>query len=282
MHGRGGRTYFCRVSSTSSPTDVSDSNTTTRVHRLADLTWEDVLRLEDPVVAILPVGATEAHGPHLPLGTDVIIAEAMAEAGGARLAKERITSVILPAVAYTAAPFAAGFPGTVSTPVDAVAGVIAAAAEGAERAGSRVLAIANAHLDPTHVDCLRGAVAAVSAARRIAVAFPDVTRRRLAERLTEEFLSGACHAGRYETSLVLAARPDLVRPEIAAALDPNPASLVDAVDAGHRTFEAAGGARAYFGWPAEATAEEGRRTIEILGEMLAESVREALGGAEAT
>lgn len=255
---------------------MSDSNTTTRVHRLADLTWEDVQRLEAPVVAILPIGATEAHGPHLPLGTDVIIAEAMAEAGGARLADERITSVILPAVAYTAAPFAAGFPGTVSTPVDAVAGVIVAAAEGAERAGSRVLAIANAHLDPTHVDCLRDAVAVVSAARRIAVAFPDVTRRRFAERLTEEFLSGACHAGRYETSLVLAARPDLVRSEIAAALDPNPASLVDAIDAGLRTFEAAGGPRAYFGWPAEASAEEGRRTIEILGEMLAESVRGVL------
>lgn len=255
---------------------MSASNTTTRVHRLADLTWEDVRRLEAPVVAILPVGATEAHGPHLPLGTDVIIAEAMAEAGGARLADERITSVILPAVAYTAAPFAAGFPGTVSIREDAVGAIVAGVAEGAELAGAGVLAIANAHLDPAHVRCLRDAAARIAAAGRIAVAFPDVTRRRLAKRLTEEFRGGACHAGRYETSIVLAARPDLVRLDIAAALDPNPVSLVDAIEAGRGTFEASGGPRAYFGWPAEASAEEGRRTIEILGGMLAESVRRVL------
>src|SRR5262245_39517096 len=57
------------------------------VRELADLTWEEVRDLDHArAVAILPVGAVEAHGPHLPLGTDVVIARAMARAGAGHLA----------------------------------------------------------------------------------------------------------------------------------------------------------------------------------------------------
>ncbi|MEM8997114.1 MAG: creatininase family protein, partial [Acidobacteriota bacterium] len=50
--------------------------------RLFDLTWKEAAEFDlDRTAAILPVGAVEAHGPHLPLGTDVVIAEAMAAAG---------------------------------------------------------------------------------------------------------------------------------------------------------------------------------------------------------
>ena len=244
--------------------------------RLADLTWGEASELAPPWVAILPVGAIEAHGPHLPLATDCIIAEAMAEAGAGRLSGSGMSVILLPTLSYTPAPFAAAFAGTVSVPADAVRRVVEAVAEAVANAGAAALAIANAHLDPAHVACLRDATATIAAAGRIPVAFPDVTRRRLADRLTEEFRSGACHAGRYEGSIVMAARPDLVRASIASSLPPNPASLVDAIAEGRTTFEAAGGPRAYFGWPADATAEEGRRTIAILGDMLAEAIDEAL------
>jgi hypothetical protein len=57
------------------------------VHSLASLTWPAVRDLPAArTVAVLPTGAIEAHGPHLPLGTDVIIAEAMARAGADLLA----------------------------------------------------------------------------------------------------------------------------------------------------------------------------------------------------
>jgi creatinine amidohydrolase len=242
--------------------------------RIGDLTWQEVAALPDGWIAILPVGAVEAHGPHLPLGTDCIIAEAMAEAAAERLSEGGTTPALLPTLTYTAAPFAAGFPGTLSVPAEAVRRTVDGVARGLADAGAAALAIANAHLDPAHVACLREAAAAVAAAGRIRIAFPDITRKRLAERLTDEFRSGACHAGRYEGSIVMAARPDLVRASIASELPPNPASLVDAMAAGHTTFEAAGGPRAYFGWPADATAEEGRRTIAILGDMLAEAIEE--------
>ena len=57
------------------------------VHELAQLTWEEVRDLDRAqTLVILPVGAVEAHGPHLPLATDVVIAGAMARAGARRLA----------------------------------------------------------------------------------------------------------------------------------------------------------------------------------------------------
>jgi creatinine amidohydrolase len=72
--------------------------------------------------------------------------------------------------------------------------------------------------------------------------------------------------------VVLARRPELVRRELAAALPPNPASLSRAIREGRRSFAEAGGSHAYFGDPAAATAEEGRATIETLGEILADAV----------
>src|SRR4029077_13853045 len=106
----------------------------------------------------------------------------------------------------------------------------------------------------------------------LAVAFPDLTEKPWAPRLTDEFRSGACHAGRFEGSIVLAARPDLVRDSLRRALPANPASLSRAIRDGRRTFVEAGGPDANFGAPAEATAEEGERTIETLGEILDEAL----------
>ena len=247
------------------------------LHRLAEMTWEEVRDLpEEGVVAIFPVGALEAHGPHLPLATDVVIAESMAEAGGRILSADGIDVLLLPPLPYTRAGFAADFPGTVDVGADLVTRLVTDVARSLGTHGVEVLALANAHLDPDHVSSLRAAAEEIAGEGVIDVAYPDLTRRRWAERLTDEFRSGACHAGRFEGSVVLAARPGWVREEVAARLPPNPASLVEAIRAGKRSFHEAGGPRAYFGYPADAGAAEGEETIETLGEVLAESVREAL------
>jgi creatinine amidohydrolase len=246
------------------------------VHTLTSLTWTAVRDLPaGRTVAVLPAGAVEAHGPHLPLGTDVIIAEAMARAGAERLSARGFEVVLLPALTFAPAPFASAFAGTVHTPAEATTMMVTGVARSLAAHGICVTAIANAHHDPAHVQALRTAVDAASA-QGMKLIFPDLTRRRWAERLTDEFRSGACHAGRYEGSIVMAERPDLVRNEVMAALAANPRSLVDAIRRGDTTFEAAGGADAYFGFPAEATAAEGRAIVESLGTILEESVLEAL------
>src|SRR5690606_19926249 len=289
------------------------------LRELSGMTWEEAAEAgRAGAVAVLPVGAVEAHGPHLPLGTDVIIAEAMARAGGERLAVSGRDVVLLPPLAYTAAPFAAGFAGTIPVSPATVTALVVDIARALAAHGFRVLAIANAHLDPAHLSALHAAVEEIrgvlerapeagsepgsSAGARQAgvdgaaepaspggigprasggfdVVFPDITRQPWGSRLTEEFRSGACHAGRYESSIVMAARPELVRDEIRALLPPVPVSLSAAIREGRRRFEEIGGDRAYFGYPAEATEAEGRSTIAVLGEILAEAVEAVLRGA---
>src|SRR5215472_13202663 len=125
------------------------------IHELAELTWEDVRDLDRArTVALLPVGAVEAHGPHLPLGTDGLIAVAMARASAVRLEARGWSAMLLPALDYSAAPFGAGFAGTLSVAPATIAAILADLAAEVARHGFAALAVANAHLDPAHLGAL--------------------------------------------------------------------------------------------------------------------------------
>ena len=160
--------------------------------------------------------------------------------------------VLLPAITFAPAPFAAEFAGTIDTPAAATTALVAAIAGNAARHGVPMTVIANAHHDPAHVSAIRDAVP-LAAARGATLVFPDLTRRRWAERLGDEFQSGACHAGRYEIDCARGRRRARGS-HCMSGLPPNPQSLVDAIRRGDRSFAAAGGPEAYFGWPADASA----------------------------
>jgi creatinine amidohydrolase len=239
---------------------------------LAAMTWEEARDAGGPgSVAILPVGAIEAHGPHLPLETDVIIAQAMARAGSARLSARGLRVVILPPLTYTAAAFARNFAGTISLRPDTVTAIVVDIASSLARHGFDVLAIANAHLDPGHLASLTAAATTIRQDLGMAVAFPNLAAKPWALRLTDEFKTGACHAGQFESSIVLAERPELVR-DTMATLPANPSSLSRAIREGKSSFEEADGPRAYFGFPAQATADEGRASVDVLGAIIDEAV----------
>ena len=248
------------------------------VVRLGELSWEELRDLpRERLVAVLPVGATEAHGPHLPLATDVIIAEAMARNGAERLAAQDVACVLLPPLAYTHADFAAGFAGTISIGAETITALLVDIARALCRHGIRWLAIANSHLEPAHIATLHAAADRIRNEALLNVVFPDVTQKPWALRLSDEFKSGACHAGQYEGSIVMFERPDLVRDALRRELSSNPISLSKAIRDGKSSFEEAGGDRAYFGDPAAATADEGRQSVETLGQILADATLEALG-----
>ncbi len=246
---------------------------------LGDNAWiavRDALESGKPVVAILPCGATEAHGPHLPLATDVIISEAMASAALPRLAAAGVTAFVLPPLAYAPAEYAEAFAGTINVSAATAKALIRDIALSLKAQGFACLSFANSHFDPANVAMLRAAAEEVRSLG-LPVAFPDFTRRKLAQTLTAEFQSGACHAGQYETSLVLAVRADLVDEAAGRALADNPSSLTEAFAKGAKTFAEAGGPEAYFGYPARATVAEGRQSTAIMAEALAAAVFEALG-----
>lgn len=238
---------------------------------IAEAAWTDVrdlLARAPDAVALVPVGALEAHGPHLPLATDVIIAEGLARRAAAALEAEGAAAAVAPAVVYSVTDYAGGFAGTTGIPAEVATAHVRAVVDGLARAGFRRVVLANAHLEPAHVASLRAAVLGTVAV------LADCTEKRFARTLTEEYKRGACHAGSYETSLVLAERPSLVREARRRGLPPLQIDLARAMRAGVRTFVEAGAADAYFGDPAAATAEEGEWIFARLVEMVLTVVHE--------
>jgi creatinine amidohydrolase len=229
--------------------------------RLAELTSPKLDALRDPI-ALWPVGAIEPHGPHAPLGTDTLISVGMCERAAARLDD----AVVLPALPFGVTRYGAAFAGAIGISEDILRGMVLDVARSVAAQGFRRLVIVNNHFEPEQVATLR------AVAEEAGALYLDLVRRRNAQRLTDEFRRGSCHAGRYETSLMLADAPQLVDPAM-ADLPANDVDMPAAMAAGRTDFVAMGMDRAYCGAPAEATAEEGRATFETLTDMLVELVR---------
>jgi creatinine amidohydrolase len=227
---------------------------------LHELPYPAVLALKarDPIV-LIPVGATEAHGPHLPLGTDVFLSEELARRVQLALLPRGAASLIAPSLSYAVTDFGAPFAGTVSLDAETATVFYTGLLLGFLRAGFSRLCLINSHLETAHITTLRSACAEVARRGGARVAFPDNTERRWARTLTDEFKRGSCHAGRYETSMLLAAAPRaaLVDEAQRRGLLPNELDLVRAMREGATNFVVAGAPEAYFGDPAAATASEG-------------------------
>lgn len=243
------------------------------------LPWPEVKRLaEQGCVALLPVGSTEAHGPHLPLSVDVVIAEEVARRLAERLEAKGTKALIFPAITYSLTDFADGFAGTVSVAAPVNEAYLVEVLCGIARHGFTRLAVLNHHVEPAHFNVVHAAAKAATARCGARIAVPDHRKKPHSPRLGEEFTSGGSHAGSYETSLVLAADPSLVMEDARAAAPDLNVNLPAAIKAGARRFEECGGHEAYFGSPRSASAEEGRRLYEILTEV-SEAAVDALGAA---
>jgi creatinine amidohydrolase len=244
------------------------------VTEFAHLAYPDagaLLEDERPTVLLLPLGATEPHGPHAPLATDTLISHRLCARAAERLEDDPdLRALVLPPVPYGVTRYGAAFPGAVSIAEATLRALVLEIAGSLAAQGFRRLVLVNSHFEPEQVRTLREAAAELGDGVRLL----DLTRRENAERLTEEFRSGSCHAGRYETSLVLADDPALVRGERMQDLESRMIDMPAAIAAGQTDFIAMGMDRAYCGSPAEASAEEGEETFETLTQLLVGLVRE--------
>jgi mycofactocin precursor peptide peptidase len=221
--------------------------------QLTDTPWPAV---GDQPLLCIPVGACEQHGPHLPLQTDTIIAEALA----ARLANERTDVVVGPSLTVTASGEHAGFPGTLSIGTDATATVIVELVRSADWSGGVVLV--NGH--GGNRDAVDRAMTTLDRDGRAALPWwPCIP-------------GGDAHAGRTETSLLLALRPDLVRLDAAAAGETAPLAVISTR---LRTIRVRGVApNGVLGDPTGATADEGRALLDRLTSDLRRAVDTWLDG----
>jgi creatinine amidohydrolase len=241
---------------------------------LASLTTDEARALctgSKKSAVLVPVGSVEPHGPHLPLGTDTTISLEASRRAVAALDEAGIEAVVAPSVPYGVTDYAGGFAGALSIPADVLTAYLAAVVRALLRDGWSHVCLVNNHLEPPHDAAVRAAIEG-QAEGRVSVACP--LTRRWARTLSDEFKRGDCHAGRYETSLVLAAS-EAVRP-IASTLPTLTTSLATEIKAGKTTFGAMGLDRAYTGAPAEATREEGEALYAKLVAMIVGEVTDAL------
>ena len=245
---------------------------------LARLTWPQARERFGPgLVALLPIGATEPHGPHLPLDVDVTISAAQARLAARRLVELGVDSLVLPPLAYGVTFFTDGFEGRVSLRPGTLWAMLEDICDSLGEQGVRRLVFCNSHFEPAQIKVLRGVALERSepAADGVQVVYPDPTRRRNAERLGDEFKSGECHAGRYETSIVMAFDPGGVREAERRALPEVRVDLVEKMRGGARSFREVGADHAYCGDPKAASAAEGHELTGELAALTVDAVREA-------
>jgi creatinine amidohydrolase len=217
---------------------------------------------------ILPWGAYEQHGPHLPLATDTAMAAELAR----RLAA-RFGAWLLPAIGYGETANNAGFPGTLSLSFDTVRAILLDLCAALARHGARRLIVVNGDF---------GNQAPLKLAARQArqqcdvsvliVDYPGLEQAAAEVLETRPAAPGFYHADEFETSVMLAAAPDSVRMDRAAPEYPRFPPTYPALFAELDTISASG----VFGDPRPASAEKGRALLDALTRQAATLITEFL------
>jgi creatinine amidohydrolase len=236
----------------------------------------------DRTVAILPIGAIEQHGPHLPVWVDACVNE---------LLLERVLAEAPPALGITALPLQAvgksnehlAFPGTLTLSADTLTRVCLELGESVGRAGVRKLVLLNSHGgQPQIMDIVARELRVRHRMLVVNVAWQAVTSP--GDLFSADELRYGIHGGEVETSLMLHLRPDLVRMDLAGDF----VGLMHTMGDAYRWLTPEG--RVGFGWQSQdlhpsgasgnaaaATAEKGRivaeRAVTNMIDLLAEVAR---------
>ncbi|ARO14176.1 creatinine amidohydrolase [Ketogulonicigenium robustum] len=215
--------------------------------------WTEVeARLARPTLAVLPLGAVEQHGAHLPLTVDADLA-----LGVARAIADPLDALLLPAMPYGDAWNNAAYPGTLSLSPATLQAAIVDIGEGLRQMGVAGLIILNGHFG-NHEPMLL-------AARRLSDAglpclhldYPGLGDLAAVHCDSTPAAPHFYHADEVETSMMLALRPDAVRMEAAAPSYPTFPPLFGSIPMQLREFNPTG----VFGDPRPATAEKGHAFI---------------------
>lgn len=221
------------------------------IHELASGAWPT---LGVTPLAIIPLGATEQHGPHLPFDVDTRIADAVARGLAEQLTDSDSRAIVVtPALAFGASGEHQGFPGTSSIGEDALGTVIVELVRSVATWAGSVL-IVNGH--GGNLRALSTAVTQLREEKHSVAWLPCA-------------VAGAdAHAGRTETSIMLQLAPNLVAMDLAAAGNTAPMSslLPELIAKGTRAVSPSG----VLGDPTGATAAEGST---VLAAMIAGAVR---------
>jgi len=258
--------------------------------KLGECTHLDAARLARNArcVILLPLGAVEEHGPHLPLLVDWLGAEELARRIAPQLERAGLTPVLAPSLPYGVSTLAAEWPGTVSLSRALVTRLIVEVIRALARHGFRSFVLVNYQADPDHLAAMHAARRALERGRKLRVVFagfaPDpvahaaMVNPRVLRLLRSPRPESEWHSGELETAMVLAARPELVDRSLMRTLPPAWVDFRRRLRGGARRFrEIDATTRGYFGWPAAARAETAIKVMRLRGKLIAAEVIRALG-----
>lgn len=245
----------------------------------SDYSSEEFATLDrQKLVAVLPVGATEQHGPHLPLSVDAAIADGVVEAVAAKLPQESGV-LFLPTLPVGKSDEHRRFPGTLSLSGETLMRVWTEIGACVAAAGVRKLVLLNSHggqisiMDVVARELRIRHDMLVFSVNWFGVGMPEGL-------YSDHEMKHGVHAGDMETSVMLSLHPDLVRMEKAQDFR----SLTETFEKDYSYISLAG---ARPGWQAQdlnpngacgdasaATAQKGRRTIDYAADRLVELLAE--------
>ncbi len=247
---------------------MDDESVTVEARYLSRDAFADRIR-KVPAV-ILPLGATEQHGYHLPLGVDSFLAEALA----IRIA-EQVGATVLPTMPFGYSWVWRDSPGTVTLKTATIENVIVETADSLSKYGVQHLFLVSGH----EANC-----AAMKQGSRQLHDNPDISVWRLFypdlssvmnAHCDSESWHGIVHACEFETSLMLAVNPDLVEMDKACSEYPEHGNgyFFGARPMGELSMSGV------FGDATQATAQKGEAMIDVFVEKMVRIVREALSDA---
>ena len=237
----------------------------------AELTREELKALAPDALAVVPLGATEQHGPHLPTGTDFFHAEWVTRDAARRAAAAGLPLVVTPTLPFGSSEHHFPFGGTISLSTTVYYDTVTGIVESLVRDGFRRIFLVNGH-GGNH-ELIQLVARDVALRRPVAVIasswwYAGWDVMVAAGALSVGRLPG--HAGGFETSLVMAMRPDLVASPLPTRTPtPSPDNtrwpgLVR--DERHGFWHSIEG---YSDGPGLATAEQGQRFLDVSAAELA-------------
>ena len=244
--------------------------------RWENLTAPELDRLDrGRVVAILPIGSVEQHGQHMPLGTDTLLAHGVALAAAERFGNER--TLVLPPPWYGFSAHHMRFPGTVTLSAETLMRLVDDIVRSVVAHEFQRIVVVNGHGgNAVIIDVLASTLGHRfhGIARIACLTYFSLARDAIAG-LRESEPGGMGHACEFETAMMLALHPALVKMENAVSHYPDPGSRYLTTD-----LLGASQVRTYldfrdlspsgtFGDPSLASAEKGARFLAASADALA-------------
>lgn len=259
-----------------------------RIQQLTEMSWVEIEALDkDHSVVLLPLSPIEEHGPHLPVGTDILGAHDIAQLAAKYVCAKDSTlqAIVSPVIPLGCSPITADFPGTISLRGKTLYNLLVDFCSGLAESGFKYIIIVNHHLDSVHLKAILEAIDTVCDLFGIKII--ETAGRILYSRITvDEVTKGEemglsmkteIHADVRETSFIKYSYPNLIKqnPE---ELPPVRIDIREGLQKGFSTFKAMGASQGYIGTPALASVELGKIHLEEQARITADMILQLISG----